>query len=87
MSGSSKILLGRSEFLSDMSDGPTKFREDCTSHYHFGIPVLPSVLGNVIFFPFFANFCLILVHVLYVFAFFKDGSSRIKVGICLFGDT
>ena len=30
MSGSSKILHGRSEFLSDMSDGPTKFREHCS---------------------------------------------------------
>ena len=29
MSGSSKILLGRSEFLSDMSNGPMKFREHC----------------------------------------------------------
>ena len=36
MSGSSKILLGRSEFLSDMSDGPTKFHEDWTSVVYCG---------------------------------------------------
>ena len=54
MSGSSKILLGRSEFLSDMSDGLTKFREHCEG-------LLKSILVTLIIWS---------LAVMYIFFFY-----------------